>query len=57
MHSFKDWCIDKLKIPALTIEVGSDALSHPIKSIHQAKIFNQNRQVIITLLDKLTEIR
>ncbi len=54
---YKDWCIDKLNIPALTIEVGSDTLSHPIKSIHQAKIFNQNRHVIITLLDKLMELK
>ena len=53
---YKDWCIDKLKIPALTIEVGCDGLTHPIKSIHQAKIFRQNQQVITTLLDKLTEI-
>lgn len=27
---YKDWCIDRLKIPAFTVEVGSDSLSHPI---------------------------
>lgn len=27
---YKDWCVEKLKIPALTVEVGSDRLSHPL---------------------------
>ena len=27
---YKDWCIEKLKIPAFTVEVGSDLLAHPI---------------------------
>ena len=27
---YKDWCIQHLKIPAFTIEAGTDALSHPI---------------------------
>ena len=27
---YKDYCVKQLKIPALTIEVGSDDLSHPI---------------------------
>ncbi len=27
---YKDWCIEKLRIPAFTIEVGPDALSHPL---------------------------
>lgn len=27
---YKDWCIQELKIPAFTVEVGSDDLSHPI---------------------------
>lgn len=27
---YKDWCIEKLKIPAFTVEVGSDALPHPL---------------------------
>lgn len=28
---YKDWCIQKLKIPAYTIECGSDSLAHPIQ--------------------------
>ncbi len=27
---YKDWCIQKLGIPAYTVECGSDGLSHPI---------------------------
>lgn len=34
---YKDWCIERLKIPAYTIECGSDRLSHPITDIKQLK--------------------
>ena len=34
---YKDWCIQKLKIPAYTIECGSDSLEHPIKNIKELK--------------------
>ncbi len=27
---YKDWCIETLKIPAFTVEVGSDSLTHPL---------------------------
>ncbi len=27
---YKDWCIEKLKIPAFTVEVGQEKLSHPL---------------------------
>ncbi len=27
---YKDWCIEALRIPAFTVECGSDALSHPL---------------------------
>lgn len=43
---YKDWCIEQLKIPALTIEVGSDNLSHPIGKKHLAKIFNRTKMVL-----------
>ncbi len=43
---YKDWCIQELKIPALTIEVGDDRLSHPIKKWHLRKIYKQNRGII-----------
>lgn len=34
---YKDWCIQKLGIPAYTIECGSDDLSHPIKQLRHLK--------------------
>lgn len=34
---YKDWCIQKLKIPAYTVECGSDSLSHPITEIKRLK--------------------
>ena len=27
---YKDWCVEELKIPAFTVEVGSDNLTHPL---------------------------
>ena len=27
---YKDWCVEKLKIPAFTVEAGRDELSHPL---------------------------
>lgn len=32
---YKDWCIQKLRIPAYTIECGDDGLAHPIKSVRK----------------------
>ena len=34
---YKDWCIQKLHIPAYTIECGDDRLSHPIKKLYKLK--------------------
>lgn len=34
---YKDWCIKKLRIPAYTIECGSDSLVHPITEIKKLK--------------------
>ena len=42
---YKDWCIEKLKIPALTIEVGNDNLTHPIKKRHVYRIYRKNKRV------------
>ena len=46
---YKDWCIDKLKIPAFTIEVAPDSLSHPIKEKHLNGIYEKNKNVINVL--------
>ncbi len=42
---FKDWCVEKLKIPALTIELGHDSLTHPIKKEHLKEIFDKNKMI------------
>ncbi len=48
---YKDWCIQKLGISALTIEVGEDSLTHPIGKEHTQEIFNKNKDVIIRLTE------
>ncbi len=47
---YKDWCIDKLKIPAFTIEVGSDEYSHPVCSKYLLEIFLKNKEVLNTVV-------
>lgn len=48
---YKDWCVEKLKTPAMTIEVGSDELEHPISVQNLPRIYLENQHVI----DVLTE--
>lgn len=48
---YKDWCIKTLKIPAFTIEVGSDDLAHPIKENHLKSIYAKNKKVLCTLTE------
>ncbi len=42
---YKDWCVEKLNIPSLTIEVGSDDLLHPIGKEHLNELFEKNKFV------------
>ncbi len=49
---YKDWCIEKLKITALTIEVGNDCFTHPLGETHLDKIYEENELV----LERLTEL-
>ena len=42
---YKDYCVQKLKVPALTIEVGSDELKHPIKKEFLNEIFEKHKFV------------
>ena len=49
----KDYCIQNLKIPALTIEVGSEKLSHPIDKTHLPKIFQQNFKLPLHLFENM----
>lgn len=52
---YKDWCIEKLKIPALTIEVGDDRLSHPIKAEELGAIYRKNKCVVNTVTEIMNE--
>lgn len=50
---YKDWCVEKLKIPAVTIEAGSDALVHPIGKEHAKEIFMRNAGTIEAVINAL----
>ena len=39
---YKDWCVQKLKIPALTIELGKDEFSHPYPQSQLDDIYAKN---------------
>ena len=54
---FKDWCIEKLGISALTIEVGKDSLSHPIGKEHAGSIFSKNRNVVGAAITAFSEVK
>lgn len=46
---YKDWCIEKLKIPAFTVEVGRDTLSHPIGEKYFSEIARKNENALDVL--------
>lgn len=50
---YKDWCIEKLKIPSFTIEVGNDNLTHPIGKEHLKDIYKKNKRVIKVFIEEL----
>ena len=52
---YKDWCIQKLTIPAYTIEVGSNSLEHPIGEEYLPEIFAQNKDVPLVALNLAIE--
>ncbi len=49
---YKDWCIDTLKIPAYTIEVGDANLTHPLGVETLPEIFERNKDVPLVALDE-----
>ena len=53
---YKDWCVQKLGIPALTIEVGDDRLSHPIKKDALNEIYKKNERVVEEVVKTVKEI-
>lgn len=50
---FKDYCINSLHIPSLTIEVGSDSLMHPLTKKDLPKILKENLKVPLLLLENV----
>jgi len=52
---YKDWCINTLKIPAYTIEVGDESLSHPLNIETLPEIFFRNQNVPLTALNLAKE--
>lgn len=47
---YKDWCVEKLKISAFTVEAGSDGLSHPIGLEALEQITKRNLYVVADLI-------
>jgi len=47
---YKDWCVQRLKIPALTIELGSDKLSHPVSAKYLDDIYLHHKSVAKDLM-------
>ena len=52
---YKDWCVQRHKIPAVTIEVGKDSLSHPILKDSLNQIYKRNKNIIRLLSKVLKE--
>ena len=53
---YSDWVSLNLGVPAYTIEVGESALPHPIGLDQLPKIFEQNKDVPLTVLNKLNQL-
>ncbi len=52
---YKDWCINTLKIPSYTIEVGNENLPHPIGIEYLPEIYQRNKDVPLVALEKAKE--
>ena len=48
---YKDWCIERLKIPAFTVEVGKDSFDHPFPYGELKTILQQNLDLPRRLLN------
>lgn len=48
---YKDWCVESLKIPAFTVEVGGDALSHPLGGEALVEIIEKNGDALRALTE------
>ena len=54
---YKDWCVEKLKIPAYTIEVGNDSFEHPFPYEQLKVIVEQNLDLPRKLLNTVVRDR
>lgn len=52
---YKDWCINTLKIPAYTIEVGDESLTHPLGIETLPEIYSRNKDVPLLALNLAKE--
>lgn len=52
---YKDWCINTLKIPAYTIEVGDDSFEHPLQPELLPEIYQRNKDVPLLALNLAIE--
>ena len=46
---YKDWCVEKLKIPAFTVEAGRETFSHPLGFSALADIVTKNLDALVKL--------
>ena len=52
---YKDWCINTLKIPSYTIEVGDESLPHPIGEEYLPEIYLRNKDIPLLALNLAKE--
>ena len=52
---YKDWCINTLKIPSYTFEVGDDSLEHPLQIESLPEIFMRNKDIPLIALNLANE--
>ena len=52
---YKDWCINTLKIPAYTIEVGDESLTHPLGIETLPEIYSRNKDIPLLALNLAKE--
>lgn len=52
---YKDWCINTLKIPAYTIEIGDENLPHPLTIETLPEIYQRNKDVPLVALNLAIE--
>jgi len=52
---YKDWCVEKLKIPAFTVEAGKDSLSHPLGFSALPDLIDKNLDALVRLSGAITD--